>query len=415
MAGTSTTDQTARLRERLKLDPEDLAARAGLIRLLAGSSNERELTGLVEKGIRLDPGDVHLANAVLVAAAKSDSVFAKAVTSYEAAESAGPMPKVNLANLLSLKADDKQTMGKMRTLVDDALALDEGCYEAHLAAHTVYGAQGDLVRSLEHLERAVGLAPRGDPKLPTLVLGLGQRLADAGRHEDAIRLLYEAVRAYGNSPTVGSSITHIAYTTIGLALLEEGNPKAALEALERSRSVSVDPIIRSSGLRPELANKLAAAGHEAAANEFLDLAARVKEMPVGTWLGKRFSSGYLGHLYRAAALPITTLLVAVLGWMVAGLLLRHGVSVVPWRFAVGFVLFGYGLLVLRGALSRRLVMSTNQRWGYIQAGLGFIVGGGLWALVGWIQGLIALAILVLWGIATLARAQPRPGGARAVR
>jgi hypothetical protein len=101
--------------------------------------------------------------------------------------------------------------------------------------------------------------------------------------------------------------------------------------------------------------------------------------------------------------------------MVAGLLLRHGVSVVPWRFAVGFVLFGYGLLVLRGALSRRLVMSTNQRWGYIQAGLGFIVGGGLWALVGWIQGLIALAILVLWGIATLARAQPRPGGARAVR
>lgn len=415
MQDAAPTDPIQALRERLKSDPSDRGALTALIRVLAGSSDTEELTSLVEKAVRLDPGDVHVANAVLVAASKSGTVLNDAVSLYESHAKGSVMAKVNLANLLSLKGDDTTTRDRMRNLVEEALCADPGCYEAHLAAHSVYGAQGELLKSLEHLEEAVGLAPAGDPKLPTLILALGTRLAEAGKNQDAIRLLHEAVRAYGGSPTVGSSVTHIAYTTIGMVLLSEGNTKAALQAFARSRSVSVDAVIKSSGLRTELATKLAAEAYEQETTQFLQLAETVKEMPIGTWLGTKASAGYLAHIYRAAALPIMTFLIGVLGWFIAIWLQRAGLAVVTWRFAVGFILFGYGFLVLRGALSPRLAMTRDQRWGYLLAGLGFGVGGGLWALVGWVQGLVALAILVVWGIITLAKGQASVGGRRRVR
>jgi tetratricopeptide (TPR) repeat protein len=401
----SAIDPITMLRERLERNPEDLNALTALIRLLAGSANERELSALVEKAVSLSPLDVHTANAVLVASSKSDAVFAKAVSSYESQTDKAPIVKVNLANLLSLKADDQPVLSRMRALVDEALAAHPRSYEGHLAAHTVYGAQGDLSGSLRHLEEAVGLAPANDPKLPTLVLALGARLADAGKHADSIRLLSEAVRAYGRSPTVGSSVVHIAYTTIGLILLAEGNKEAALDALNRSRSVCVDPVLKSTGLRTELARQLAAAGFQNQAKEVLDLAEKVKGLPVGTWLGKRASVAYLDQISRAASLPLTTLLFGIAGWMIARLLLRAGLSVVAWEFALGFILLGYGLLVLRGALSKRFAMSRNQRRGYFLAGMGFLLGGALLALIGWVQGLVALVVLLGWGIITLAKAR----------
>lgn len=115
--------------------------------------------------------------------------------------------------------------GRAAELLERAARVQPDAFLPHFSLGAVYASRGELERAVVSLERAVDVDP-----VPQALFLLGSCLYDLGRLGVAIRHLEEAVRI--------RPVFEDAYQLLGLAYLDRGWRRKALEALGRAQRLN---------------------------------------------------------------------------------------------------------------------------------------------------------------------------------
>jgi Flp pilus assembly protein TadD len=136
---------------------------------------------------------------------------------------AGWMPRNNLANLRI--ADER--IDEAETLLDEALKHHPGQAELLLTKGVLVERRGDKAAAFELYRRAAAARENA-----AALTNMGRLMLDAGRVDDSVNLLR---RAREVEPTYA-----LAHRLLGLALVQQGDPRAAAEAFGRATELDPD-------------------------------------------------------------------------------------------------------------------------------------------------------------------------------
>ena len=390
--------QMEQLREYVREHPEDARAAATVAPRLAAAGHTDEAARVLTAAIEHHPGDDHLANAAFFAGSAVPSIAPRLIAAYRTAHDKDPDSmdiQIGLCRVLGLvSASDKEASREQIELAEAALAERPDSFSVRINAHQAYLAAGNEEKAIEHLAKAIAVAPKGEPTVPFLGIHLAARLDKVGRPQDALGVLADTLHAYGLTPGLGGAVTNAAWTEIGRIRLKQGDAVAAIAALRASANVPFDEALKQSGLRKALAEELDKAGHASDVAWYSRTIERAEKAREGQWLGSHGSVAYARYVYRALALPLWVCISAAIGLLLAGTLRHAGAKGSPLEIMIGAVGVYYGISLLRGAFGRGVRFAGPIIHGaFTGIGIAVLAAGALFIVQGWLWGLIAAVVL----------------------
>jgi tetratricopeptide (TPR) repeat protein len=256
----------------LKEDPGNVNARFNLAYALQSTGDDDSAIRHYRMVVAHQPDLVH-ARQNLVTLLMRAGRFAEAAEEYEAL---GRLRPAGAPDLLLLAAAHREA-GDAESAAEAyrrALDLESSSLDALVGLANALSDLGRLHESVPYYMQAAAI----DAKFEGALLGIAERLERAGAKQDALELYRRYARSRPNDAAVQEQI--------GILLLEDGNLRAAVQALERA--VSVAP---GSERHAALAEAYRRAGDSDSAREQLRLAARAS--PEGAEARVRYANSLL--------------------------------------------------------------------------------------------------------------------------
>lgn len=239
----------------LKEDPANVNARFNLAYALQSTGDEDNAIRHYRMVAEREPDLAH-ARQNLATLLMRAGLFAEAAEEYEALERLRPpgLPDLLLLAAAHRSAGDNEAAARSYRR---ALDFDSSSLDALAGLGNALADSGRLLESVAYYIQAAAL----DARFEEALVGIAERLEREGAGQDALELYRRYARSRPNDAAVQEQI--------GILLLEDGNTRAAVRALELA--VSIEPAPERHAM---LAEAYRRAGNADSAREQLRLAAQ---------------------------------------------------------------------------------------------------------------------------------------------